>query len=179
MHYVADWAHDDVLPVTNPIEGDVSMTLGDVPVHLVFLGHSHTETLYAYHFPRERAVYAPDTAFVRTMPPFGLPDHYYPGYIRALDRIGALDFDALVPSHFGLGKKADLLAYRQMLVDYREAATRIVNEMGGNPSRGAGQRARIGPAYMALKAKYGDWHGFDAMFLPHFFGGIGGAYLGY
>jgi hypothetical protein len=51
--------------------------------------------------------------------------------------------------------------------------------MGGDPSRGAGQRARIGAAYRTLRAKYGDYHGFESMFIPHFLGSIGGTYVGY
>jgi hypothetical protein len=54
-----------------------------------------------------------------------------------------------------------------------------VSRQSGDPSRGAGQRARIGAAYRALHQKYGDWHGFEAMFIPHFLGGIGASYLGF
>ena len=169
----------DVLPVTRELDGDELFSLGGVSVQLVDLGHSHSESLYAFQFPEQRLVYAPDAAFVRTLPPFGLPDYYYPGYIRALDRLLALDFDRCVPAHFGLGTKADVADYRQMMVDYRQAAAALVADMGGNPSRGAGQRARIAGAYRALKAKYGSWHGFEAMFIPHFLGAVGATYVGY
>jgi len=179
MRYVADWPDAKVLPVTQEIEGDLDLQLGAVHVQLLYLGHSHSDTLYAYYFPEQRAVFAPDTAFVHSLPPFGLPDYYYPGYLRALDRIATLDFELCVPAHFARGSKADFLAFRQLMIDFRQSSAALVTEMGGDPSRGAGQRARIGPAYRALRAKYGDWHGFDAMFIPHFLGGIGAAYLGY
>lgn len=179
MQLVADWPAAQVLPVTQPLAGDATLQLGAVRVELLFLGSSHSSTLYAYHFPEQRAVFAPDTAFLRSLPPFGLPDYYYPGYLRALDRIAALDFDLCIPSHFARGSKADFLDYRQLMIDFRQAAAALVADMGGDPSRGAGQRARIGAAYRALRAKYGEWHGFEAMFLPHFLGGVGGAYLGF
>jgi glyoxylase-like metal-dependent hydrolase (beta-lactamase superfamily II) len=179
MEYVADWPGAQVLPVTREIDGDLDLQLGAVRVQLLYLGHSHSDTLYAYFFPEQRALFAPDTAFVHSLPPFGLPDYYYPGYLRALDRIAALDFELCLPAHFARGRKADFLAFRQLMIDFRQSSAALVAEMGGDPSRGAGQRARIGPAYRALRAKYGDWHGFDAMFLPHFLGGIGATYLGY
>ena len=179
MPHVADWPNADVLPVTRTLEGDADLMLGSVHVRLLHLGESHTDSLYAFHFPEQRTVFAPDTAFIHTAPPFGVPDHYYPGYIRALDRIAAIDFDVCLPAHFGWGNKSEFLEFRQMMIDYRAAAAALVADMGGDPSRGAGQRARIGAAYRELKVKYGSYHGFDAMFIPHFLGGIGGTYLGY
>jgi glyoxylase-like metal-dependent hydrolase (beta-lactamase superfamily II) len=179
MQYVADWPQASVLPVTRPLDGDTTLQLGALSVRLLYLGHSHSDTLYAFHFPEQRTVFAPDAAFIHSLPPFGLPDYYYPGYIRALDRIAAIDFDLCIPAHFERGSKAQFLEFRQLMIDFRQASAALVADMGGDPSRGAGQRARIGAAYRALKARYGDWHGFEAMFIPHFLGGIGGAYLGY
>jgi glyoxylase-like metal-dependent hydrolase (beta-lactamase superfamily II) len=177
--YLADWPDADVLPITRELDGDAEVQLGRVSVRALYLGRSHTDTLYAYYFPEQHAVFAPDTAFIHSLPPFGLPDHYYPGYVRALDRIAALDFDVCVPTHFARGTKAEFLEFRQLMIDFRQASSALVADMGGDPSRGAGQRARIGEAYRRLRAKYGDYHGFDAMFIPHFLGGVGGAYLGY
>lgn len=179
MQYVADWPQAQVLPVTRTLAGDASLELGSVRVQLLYLGQSHTDTLYAFHFPEQRTLFAPDAAFLHTLPPFGLPDYYYPGYIRALDRLAALDFELCIPAHFASGSKAELLEYRQLMLDFRQASAAVVADMGGDPSRGAGQRARIGAAYRELRQKYGDWHGFEAMFIPHFLGGIGGAYLGF
>jgi glyoxylase-like metal-dependent hydrolase (beta-lactamase superfamily II) len=177
--YVADWKHADVAPVTRALDGDAEIVLGGVVVSLLYLPRSHSQTLYAYYFKSERAVFTPDTAFIRSFPPFGLPDWYYPGYVRGLDRIAALDFEHCVPSHFEMGRKSDFLDYRQMMVDYREEGAAIVDAMGGEPSSGVEMRGHFGPAYLKLRAKYGSWRGFDAMFVPHFVGQIGGTYLGY
>jgi glyoxylase-like metal-dependent hydrolase (beta-lactamase superfamily II) len=179
MRYVADWPEADVLPVTRPLEGDVNLQLGKVELKLLYMGRSHSDTLYAFYFPAERVAFTPDLAFIRSLPPFGVPDTYYPGYVRALDKLAALEFDLCVPTHFQRGTKIDFLDYRQMYIDFRQASAALVADMGGDPSRGEGQRARVGALYRSLAAKYGDWHGFDAMFIPHFFGGIGGTYLGY
>jgi glyoxylase-like metal-dependent hydrolase (beta-lactamase superfamily II) len=177
--YVQDWPHDDVAQPTRTLAGDAVERIGSVEVRLVFLGHSHSDTLYAYYFPAQRVVYAPDTAFIRTMPPFGLPNWYYPGYMRALDRIAGLDFVQCVPSHFDRGSKADFLDYRQMLKDFRDVAAAEMNKRGQYPTSGQQVRDSFNAAYPQLKAKYGTWLGFDAMFVPHFVGSIGGNYLGY
>jgi len=177
--YVVDWPHDDVLKPTRTLEGDQELRFGPVVVRALYLGHSHTDTLYAFFIPSERLVFAPDTAFVHAFPPFGLPDWYYPGYMRALDRIAELDFDSCVPSHFDRGTKQDFLAYRQMMRDYRSVAAAAVAKRGGVPASGAMVRDVFDEAYPALKAKYGDWLGFDSMFVPHFIGSVGGNYLGY
>ena len=66
-----------------------------------------------------------------------------------------------------------------MMIDYRAAAAAIVAEMGGEPNSGVEIRKRFGPAYLTLRVKYGDWKGFNAMFVPHLVGQIGGTYLGY
>lgn len=176
---VADWPHDDIAPVTTPIDGDQTMILGDIRVDLLFLPDSHSRTLYAYAFPAERVLFAPDMLFVHTLPPFGLPDWSYPGYLRALDRLVALDVDVCVPSHSGLGTRDDLVAYRTMLLDFHEVAADLLADLGGVASSGVAIRERFGPAYFALSAKYGDWVGFDDMFVPQFLGQIGREYLGY
>lgn len=43
-------------------------------------------------------VYAPDMMFVKALPPFDFPDFYYPGYIRALDRLILLNAAHYAPS---------------------------------------------------------------------------------
>jgi glyoxylase-like metal-dependent hydrolase (beta-lactamase superfamily II) len=44
-----------------------------------------------------------DFALVRTILPIGGPDYYFPGAVKAMERLAALDFDTFVPSHFGYG----------------------------------------------------------------------------
>ena len=90
---------------------------------MLFMPRSHSTTLFCFYFPDHSVVFAPDMMFVQAMPPFGFPDWYYPGYIRALDRLIALDAAHYVPSHFDEGGKADLVAYRDMMVDFRDTVT--------------------------------------------------------
>lgn len=176
---VEDWPHDDVLPPTRTLRGDEELDLGGVRVQALYLGRSHTDTLYAFLFPAQRVLFAPDTAFLHALPPFGLPDWYFPGYLRALDRLVALDFETCIPSHFKTGTKADLVAFRDMMRDFRQVAADGIARRGGTPSTGELVREVFDEAYPTLEARYGDWHGFHAMFVPHFIGSIGGNYLGY
>ncbi len=181
MRFVADFPEQarQVAPPTRTVEGDQVLQLGAVEMHMLFMPDSHSRTLYAFHFPAQRVVLAPDMAFVRSFPPFGLPDWYYPGYMRALDRIAALDFDTIVPSHAAPAPKAEFLAFRGMLADFREAAHTALMQCGGEATDGTLMQDIFDEVYPRLAARYGDWHGFHAMFVPHFFGQIGGEYLGY
>ena len=155
------------------------MTLGRVRLKLLFMPRSHSTTLYAFHLPEEDVVYAPDMMFVKTMPPFGFPDWYYPGYIRALDRLIALNAKHYIPSHFENGSREDLIAYRNMMVDFRKIVGEKLETFNNNAASGSNLRAILDEVYPVLQERYGDWHGFDAMFVPHFGGQVSGTYLGY
>lgn len=165
--------------VTTPLDGDTDMQLGATRLKLLYMPRSHSTTLYAFHLPDADVVYAPDLMFVKAMPPFGFPDWYYPGYIRALDRLLALNAKHYVPSHFDNGSRDDLMAYRNMMVDFRDVVDRGLQEHGYDAASGANLRAVFDRAYPILRRRYGDWHGFDAMFVPHFGGQASGTYLGY
>ncbi len=175
-----DWPHaTEVARVTTPIEGDAEIMLGSVRSQLLFMPLSHSRTLFGFHFPDQSVVFAPDMMFVKAMPPFGFPDWYYPGYIRALDRLIALKAKHYVPSHFDNGTRGDLIDYRDMMVDFRETVAAGLAKNGYDAASGANLRSVFDESYPALRSRYGDWHGFDAMFVPHFGGQAGGTYLGY
>ena len=179
-HSLDDWPRaKDVLRVTTPIEGDLEMELGSTRLKLLFMPRSHSTTLYGFHLPEADVVYAPDLMFVKAMPPFGFPDWYYPGYIRALDRLIALNAKHYVPSHFDNGTREDLIAYRDMMVDFRDTVSAGLSRYNYDAASGQTLRAVLDEAYPILRDRYGDWHGFDAMFVPHFGGQAGGVYLGY
>jgi glyoxylase-like metal-dependent hydrolase (beta-lactamase superfamily II) len=177
---LADWPHlNDIVRVTRPVEGDTEIRLGSARIQMLFLPQSHSTTLYGFYLPEQKVVFAPDLMFVEAFPPFGLPDWYYPGYIRALDRLIALDADHYIPSHFEMGSRSDLLAYRNMMADFREVVVAGLARHNFEAADGATMRQVFDEAYPALHAKYGHWHGFEAMFVPHFGGQYGGTYLGY
>lgn len=176
-----DWPQaSDIARVTRPMDGDVDITLGETKVRLLYMPHSHSSTLYGFYVPAARVVFAPDMMFRETLPPFGLPDWYYPGYVRALDRLIALDAKDYVPTHFGRGDLADLVRYRTFIVDFHTVVSKTVLARGRSPvDSGEQARQMMDEAYSELEPKYGRWHGFYSMFVPHFAREIGGAYLGY
>jgi len=175
-----DWPHaDDIARVNFPIDGDTEMMLGSIRLQLLYMPRSHSSTLYGVYLPEEDVVFAPDMMFVKAMPPFGFPDWYYPGYIRALDRLIALDAGHYIPSHFDDGTRADLIAYRDMMVNFRETVAAGLAKYNFDAASGANLRAVFDEVYPVLREQYGDWHGFDAMFVPHFGGQAGGTYLGF
>jgi glyoxylase-like metal-dependent hydrolase (beta-lactamase superfamily II) len=179
---VADWpdAGKGIAQVTRPITGDQTLQLGGVEVRALYMPFSHSHTLYGIHIPAANVVFCPDMMFVKTLPPFDFPDFYYPGYIRALDRLIALNAEHYVPSHTGRGTRDDLIAYRNMTVDFQAAVReQLVNRGMEAAANEAALRESLRAAYAKLQPKYGDWHGFDEMFVPKFGRHYGGTYLGY
>ena len=179
---VSDWpdAGRGIARVTRPIEGDQVLTLGGVEVRALYMPFSHSHTLYGFYLPQQGVVYAPDMMFVRMVPPFDFPDYYYPGYVRALDRLVALDAQHYVPSHGRRGSRDDLVAYRDMTVEFQQTVRSEMLARGiESATDGAVMREILKASYDRLEPRYGDWHGFDAMFVPRFGRQVGGTYLGY
>ncbi len=175
MSYVRDFDYvDDVLPVSSTIAGDTELVLGSVRVQLLYLPRSHSETLVAAYIPEKKVLFLPDLMFKDAVPPFGFPDWYYPGYIRALDRLLTLDAEHYVPTHFGIGRREDLLAYREFMVDFREEVLHALAKYDYDAADGSHLREALRAAYPVLAAKHGDRAGFDVMFIPHFGGQAGG-----
>lgn len=179
--FVADWpkAISDFAPVSRTVEGDVTISLGGIEVDFLYMPHSHSATLYGFHVREADVVFAPDMMFVRAMPPFDFPDFYYPGYVRALDRLIALDAAHYVPSHLDAGTRRDLMDFRDMTARFHETVRSELAENDYHAADGAAMRRGLQAAYDKLEPEYGDWHGFNEMFVPKFGRHWGGVYLGY
>jgi glyoxylase-like metal-dependent hydrolase (beta-lactamase superfamily II) len=93
----------------------LTLELGGKRVELVYLGPSHSDNLIVMNFPDERVLFAVDIVTVKRMPYKNLSDSYFPGWIDALKRIEAIDFDVLAPGHGVLGDKSDVTAHRHYL----------------------------------------------------------------
>jgi glyoxylase-like metal-dependent hydrolase (beta-lactamase superfamily II) len=167
-----------ILPPTELIEGDQKRVIGGVEIDLIELGHSHTDTLYAYYLPAEKLLFTVDTGLVKTFFPMGGPDMYFPGIFQAMDKLAQLDFDVWVPSHFGIGHKSDFLASLAFLRDVRRLAIET-REKYGLPDDSETFVKSFHHVYDQLKAKYGDYHGFDEQALFVVARAYSGAFLGY
>ncbi len=179
---VADWpnVNSDIASVTREISDDQTLTFGDVTVEALYMPFSHSSTIYGFHIPSDNVVFAPDMMFVDAVPPFGFPDFYYPGYIRALDRLIAVNAEHYIPSHMDRGTRADLIAFRDMTVEFQGVVEDEYLKIDPEDFiQGIGMGDAIKSAYDRLHPKYGHLHGFDAMFVPKFGRHFGGTYLGY
>jgi glyoxylase-like metal-dependent hydrolase (beta-lactamase superfamily II) len=176
--YWKDLGANDVAPITRTISGDETLTIGGVEIRALYLGKSHSDTLYAFYLPGDRTLFTADLGLVKTVPPVGVPDSYWPGYVAALDRVAALDFDTFVPSHFDYGTKKDLLDYVDFLKLSRSLAKQSIAKHGAVED-GVPFEDYFDDIYPALQAKYGDWHGFGAMFVVNMVRDVTGETLGY
>ncbi|MCU7834403.1 MAG: MBL fold metallo-hydrolase [gamma proteobacterium symbiont of Taylorina sp.] len=171
--------HPNLVKPTEFISGDTVLNIGDVEIRALYLGLSHTDTLYAFHIPSERLVFTADVGLVKTVPPIGIPDRYAPGYLAAMDRIIEIDFDTFVPSHFGFGKKSDLIDWRNMIEDARKLSLSAIKKHG-SPGVGHDQMGKyFDEVYYPMREKYSTWHGFSDMFVLNLVRDIVGESLGY
>jgi glyoxylase-like metal-dependent hydrolase (beta-lactamase superfamily II) len=168
----------DIVKPTELIEGDQKKVIGGVEIDLLYLGHAHTDTLYAYYLPGEKVLYTVDMGLIRTVMPIGGPDMYMPGVLKQMDRLAALDFDAYVPSHFEYGHKADFLESVEFAKTVRRLAIETVSKYG-LPDTESRFLEGYHSMYDPLKAKYGHYRGFDQQSLFLVSRAFSGAILGY
>lgn len=176
------WAaidHGGVLAPTRTISGDTDLSIGGVTIRALDLGLSHTDTLFAFYLPEERVLFTADLGLVKAVAPAGVPDRYAPGYVAALDRLAALDFDVFVPSHFGVGRKQDLIDWRDMLEYGRTLARQAIARSGSFGLQGQQLGAYFDDIYYPMRERYGTWHGFDEMIILNIVRDIEGEGLGH
>lgn len=82
---------------THTFSGELTLKLGDCPVHLIEVGPAHTAGDILVHVPRDRVVYTGDILFIESTPimwagPVG-------NWLKACERIAAMDVDVIVPGH--------------------------------------------------------------------------------
>lgn len=115
----------------DPNKGDIVFT-GDVTLHLG--GHTfellhtpgHTPGQLAVHVPEERVVFTGDTVFNECQTWLMTSD--VEQWVAALDRIGLLDVDFVVPGHGEVTDKSCLAVQRAVLMDWVVAVTDAVAE---------------------------------------------------
>ena len=168
-----------VLEPTSYIQGDTVLNIGGVEIQALYLGLSHTDTMYAFYLPQERLVFTADVGLVKTMPPIGVPDRYAPGYLAAMNRIIEIDFDTFVPSHFGYGTKQDLVDWRDMMKDGSRLASEAIKNQGTPGVKVNQLGSYFDHIYPPMKEKYGHWHGFNQMFILNLVRDVLGESLGY
>lgn len=168
-----------VVEPTRYISGDTVLNIGGVEIRALYMGLSHTDTLYAFHLPAQRLVFTADLGLVKTMAPDGVPDRYAPGYLAAMNRLIGIDFDVFVPSHFGYGTKQDLVDWRDMMEEGRRLARDAIRVAGSAGVRDDQMGKYFDAVYYPMREKYGRWHGFDQMFVLNIVRDVIGEALGF
>ncbi len=106
----------------------MTIELGGKVVELIYPGPSHSDNLIVMRFPAERALFTVDIVTVKRLPYKTLSDAYVPGWIEALERVEAMDFDILAPGHGPLGVKADVRDHRLYLEDLHAAVLKAARD---------------------------------------------------
>lgn len=98
--------------------GDLTLRVGG---HTFELLHTpgHTPGQIAVHVPQERAVFTGDTIFSECQTWLMTSD--VEGWLAALDRIGGLDVDHVIPGHGPVTNKQYLAVQRSMLMEWKTA----------------------------------------------------------
>jgi cyclase len=115
------------LPVITFTE-DVTLHLNGDEVHVVHVPPAHTDGDSFVHFKKANVIHSGDVV-----------THFYPivdvnsggayeGLITASDRVLALcdDGTKVIPGHGSIMTKADVVAYRQMLIDVRDRVVKLM-----------------------------------------------------
>lgn len=110
-------------PPTETFEGDLTLQVGDKLVQLIEVGPAHTQGDTLVHIPADRVVFTGDILFVGGHPimwagPTG-------NWLRACDRILALDVETIVPGHGPITDKkgvAEVKSYLEYI--FQEARER-------------------------------------------------------
>ena len=78
--YWRDFETTDILPPTRLLDGDVELEIGGTQIRLLYMGLSHTDTLYAVHLPQSGIVFASDLVGVKVFLPAGGVSLHTPGH---------------------------------------------------------------------------------------------------
>jgi cyclase len=103
---------DPALP-DRTVDESLTLTLGSVPIHLLFLGKAETDDAMSVYLPTEKCVISGDTLMTGSFPILGQPvmseglsdDR---AWIRALRKMKSLSPEAVVPGHGPLGTVTDI-----------------------------------------------------------------------
>lgn len=125
--------------------GELTLKVGDKTVHLIEVGPAHTRGDTLVHVPKDRTVFTGDILFNEGTPiAWAGP---VSNWVRACDRILAMDVDVVVPGH---GPIADKTAVREM----RGYLQFVIDEARKRYDKGMTAREA---AFDIPLGRYADW----------------------
>ena len=115
LHCFGQFQFDGILhtPPTRSFDGELDLQVGDKPVHLIEVGPAHTRGDVLVHSPADRVVFTGDILFIESTPIMwqGPVAHW----IKACQRIEAMDVDLIVPGHGPISDKNGVAKVRHYL----------------------------------------------------------------
>lgn len=145
-------------PPNVTLDDRVSLFRGGRETRLLFLGRGHTGGDIVVFLPRERVVATGDLLVEGTS---YLGDGFFKDWIETLDRLGALDFETVLPGHGNAFKgKAKISAFQSYLRDFWMQAE-AAHKAGLSPEEAAKTIDMRGHAadYPSVTAPGVLWHG--------------------
>lgn len=128
-------------PPTCTFDGEMTVQVGDKPVHLIEVGPAHTRGDVLVHSPQDSTVYTGDILFIE-----GTPIMWQgpvENWIAACERIEAMQVDSIVPGHGPITDKNGVRAVRGYLQYVRDQAR--LRYDGGMSSQDAARDIDLGP----------------------------------
>jgi len=101
----------------------MEISLGDIDVELIDPGPSHSPGSILVAIPRDKVLFAGDALFTGYHPYLG--DGNLEGWLKVLDRIGAMDADKIVPGHGPLSGKKDVADMKEYLLAFDRNAKEL------------------------------------------------------
>ncbi len=118
-----DFGNITLTPPTKTFEGELSLAVGDKIVHLIEVGPAHTRGDTLVYIPGDRVVFTADILFIGGHPIIWAGPTS--NWLRACDRILAMDVETIVPGHGPITDKKGVTEVKGYLeYIYQEARKR-------------------------------------------------------
>ena len=126
-----DFSGIELVPPSETFSGEHTLRVGDKEVQLIEVGPAHTRGDVLIHVPDDRVIFTGDILFIDGTPI--LWEGPVDNWIRACERIEAMDVDLVVPGHGPVTDRRGARAVREYLAYIRdEARTRFDAGMSAN-----------------------------------------------
>jgi cyclase len=113
-----DFENITVTPPDKTFEGELTLKVGDKMVHLIEVGPAHTQGDTLVHIPADQIVFTGDILFIGGHPIIWAGPTS--NWLRACDRILAMDVETIVPGHGPITNKkgvAEIKGYFEYIFD--------------------------------------------------------------
>jgi cyclase len=137
-----------VPPVAMSGESQV-IDVGGIEVRALFLGRAHTGGDLMVHLPKQRILFMSEAYLNRVFP--AMRSAYPTEWVRAIDRVLAMDVDRYVPGH---GFIEEPRASREELVEFQGALKAVIAEVTRLHAQGLSPDAAVA---RAAWGPYTDW----------------------